>query len=604
MRRERGGSAKPARVAAARAPARRPSPAPPKVKRPPRLVRLADPKQRLHVCLVLISIVLSMFSARLLQLQGLNASSYVAAAGDDRVRSFPLPAARGTILDRDGEPLARSVAAFHLTADQTMVVNPAAYALQLDELLPADLASIQRALTGTKRFHYIAKNLTPDLWRAIDDLDLPGLFAEPASVREYPAGRVAGNVIGFTGADGRGLAGLELSMQSRLAGRDGETTCELTPSGRCMPTGNARTRPAVRGQGLRLTIDRDIQWYAERALARQVEAARADAGNVVVMDTRTFEIVAVATSPLVDPREPGETPVESRGNRALEEAYEPGSVLKPLTMAAVIEKGAAQPDTVLSVPDHVRRSGELINDYYDHPKERMTLTGVLAKSSNVGTLLAAERIDKAAFRSYLSAFGLGEKPRVGLPGESAGVLPAEWSALTRDTIAFGQGVSVSTVQLAAAYATIANGGIRLPARLVAATIDETETAAAPGSPRRVVSEPTAAAVTQMMEAVMGEGGTGRSSTVPGYRVAGKTGTAQRVDPACGCYRGYNSSFMGFAPADDPRYVVAVSLLNPRNGNSGGQLAGPVFADVMAFTLTHMGVPPSGTEAPEARLFAD
>ena len=580
-------------------PQRRPKP-------PPRLVRLASPRRRLDACLVLICVLLSLFAGRLVQLQGLDASTYVAVAGHDRLRPTALPAQRGVILDRDGEPLARSSDAYHLTADQTLVTNPAAYALQLDGLLAADARSIQRALTGERRFQYVAKELTPQTWRAIDELDLQGIYAEPAAQREYPAGAVAGNVVGFVGGEGHGLAGVELSMDSLLSGVDGEMACQLSAGGHCIPLGNGTRRAAVPGEGVRLTLDRDVQWYAEQALSRQVAAAGATAGNVVVMDTRTFEIVAMATAPAVDPNEPGAAASDNRGNRAVEEAYEPGSVFKPLTMAAVIEEGKADPGTVLSVPDHVERSGEVINDYYEHGEEQMTLAGILAKSSNVGTLLAAERIDKDIFRNHLVAFGLGARPGLGLPGESAGRLPEDWADLTRDTIAFGQGVSVSTVQMASAYATIANGGVRLPARLVDATIDADgkETAAATGAPVRVVSEQTAAAVTLMMEAVMGEDGTGGRAAVDGYRVAGKTGTAQRVDVSCGCYRGYNSSFMGFAPADDPRYVVAVSVLNPRNGNSGGALAGPVFADVMRFTLAQMGVAPTGTEAPELPLFAD
>jgi cell division protein FtsI (penicillin-binding protein 3) len=558
------------------------------------------------VALVLICVLLSLFAGRLVQLQGLDASTYVAVAGHDRLRPVVLPAQRGPILDRDGQPLARSSDAFNVTADQTLVTNPAAYALQLDGLLDADARSIQRILTGEKRFQYVAKKLTPQTWRAIDELDLQGIYAEPAAEREYPAGAVAGNVVGFVGAEGHGLAGVELAMQSVLTGADGERACQLSPGGHCIPLGNGSRRAPVPGDGVRLTLDRDVQWYAEQALARQVATAKADAGNVVVMDTRTFEIVAMATSPAVDPGEPGATDDDERGNRVVEDAYEPGSVFKPLTMAAVIEEGKATPRTVLSVPDHIERSGEVINDYYGHGEEQMTLAGVLAKSSNVGTLLAAERIDKKAFRERLVAFGLGARPGLGLPGESAGRLPKEWADLTRDTIAFGQGVSVSTMQMATAYATIANGGLRLPARLVDATIDAdgTETVAATGSPIRVVSEQTAAAVTLMMEAVMGEDGTGHRASVDGYRVAGKTGTAQRVNPSCGCYEGYNSSFMGFAPADDPRYVVVVSVLNPRNGNSGGALAGPVFADVMGFTLAHMGVAPTGAESPDVPLFAD
>jgi cell division protein FtsI (penicillin-binding protein 3) len=570
------------------------------------MVQLADPRRRLHVALVLICVLLSLLAGRLVQLQGLDASTYVAVAGHDRLRPVVLPAQRGPILDRSGEPLARSTDAFHLTTDQTLVVDPAAYALQLDSLLDADARSIQRALTGERRFKYVAKSLSPQTWREIDELDLQGIYAESASQREYPAGAVAGNVIGFVGAEGHGLAGVELSMESMLAGEHGERACQLSAGGHCIPLGNGNRRAPIAGGGVRLTIDRDIQWYAEQALARQVAAAKADAGNLVVIDTRTFEIVAMATTPTVDPNDPAAVDDANRGNRTVEEAYEPGSVFKPLTMAAVIEEGKAEPNSVLTVPDHVERSGEVINDYYGHGAEQMTLAGVLAKSSNVGTLLAAERIGKETFRDYLVGFGLGARPGLGLPGESAGSLPRDWADLTRDTIAFGQGVSVSTVQMATAYATIANGGVRLPARLVDATIDAdgTETAVAPGVPVRVVSEKTAAAVTLMMEAVMGEDGTGHRASVDGYRVAGKTGTAQRVDLSCGCYEGYNSSFMGFAPADDPRYAVVVSVLNPRNGNSGGALAGPVFKDVMGFTLAHMGVAPTSTEAPGVPLFAD
>jgi cell division protein FtsI (penicillin-binding protein 3) len=570
------------------------------------MVRLADPRRRLQVALMLICVLLSLFAGRLVQLQGLDASTYVAVAGHDRLRPIALPALRGPILDRHGEPLARSTDAFHLTTDQTLVTNPAAYALQLDSLLDADARSIQRALTGEKRFKYVAKELTPQTWRAIDELDLQGIYAESASQRQYPAGAVAGNVIGFVGAEGHGLAGIELAMDSMLAGEDGERACRLSAGGHCIPLAAGSRRSPVPGEGVRLTLDRDVQWYAEQTLARRVAVAKADAGNLVVMDTRTFEIVAMATAPAVDPNNPSAAVDHNRGNRVVEEAYEPGSVFKPLTMAAILEEGKGTPSSVLSVPDHVERSGEVINDYYGHGEEQMTLAGVLAKSSNVGTLLAAERIGKEEFRKYLVAFGLGSRPGLGLPGESAGRLPKDWADLTRDTIAFGQGVSVSTVQMASAYATIANGGIRLPSRLVDATIDAegTETAAAAGPPVRVVSKKTAAAVTLMMEAVMGEGGTGQRAAVEGYRVAGKTGTAQRVNPSCGCYEGYNSSFMGFAPADDPRYVVVVSLLNPRNGNSGGALAGPVFKDVMGFTLAHMGVAPTGSEAPEVPLFAE
>lgn len=408
------------------------------------------------------------------------------------------------------------------------------------------------------------------------------------------------------GSDGVGLAGLEQSRDEDLAGTDGQAIYQYTPTGQRIPGASETVTEPESGTGLQLTLDRDVQWYTEQALAGAVENADADAGVAVVMDVETQEIVALAGTPVVDPNQPAGTDAADRGNKAVEASYEPGSVFKPLTMAAIVEEGMAGPQTVFDVPDSIERSGEVIHDYYSHPEQQMTLTGIMAKSSNVGTLLAAETVDKDVMRDYLARFGLGEAPGLGLPAETAGSLPQDWSDLTRDNIAFGQGVAVSAVQMASAYATIANGGVRHEPTLVAGTIGpDGETLPTPRDEgTRVVSEDTATAVTAMMEAVMGPDGTGKPALVEGYRVAGKTGTAQRVDPECGCYRGYNSSFMGFAPAEDPRYVVVVSMLNPRAGSSGGALAGPAFADIMRFALETGGVAPSTTEAPRAALFAE
>ena len=523
----------------------------------------------------------------------------------DMIGCGPLRArSAGVILDRDGEPLARSSDAYHLTADQTLVTNPAAYALQLDGLLAADARSIQRALTGERRFQYVAKELTPQTWRAIDELDLQGIYAEPAAQREYPAGAVAGNVVGFVGAEGHGLAGVELSMDSLLSGVDGEMACQLSAGGHCIPLGNGTRRAAVPGEGVRLTLDRDVQWYAEQALSagRRRGCDRRQRGGHGYPDVRDHRHGDGAgrrpeRARCRRERQPGQ-PGSRRGLRA-------GVCLQAAHHGGRHRGRKGRPGTVLSVPDHVERSGEVINDYYDHGEEQMTLAGILAKSSNVGTLLAAERIDKDIFRNHLVAFGLGARPGLGLPGERraasgglGGPDPRHHrlrSGRVREHGPDGFGVRHHRKRGSAAAGP---AGRRHHRR------GRQETAAATGAPVRVVSEQTAAAVTLMMEAVMGEDGTGGRAAVDGYRVAGKTGTAQRVDVSCGCYRGYNSSFMGFAPADDPRYVVAVSVLNPRNGNSGGALAGPVFADVMRFTLAQMGVAPTGTEAPELPLFAD
>lgn len=579
----------------------------PVVRRPPRRLRLSDPRRRLRVILALICFVASLFAGRLVQLQGLDASTYAEAARNERLRTVVLPATRGDILDVHGEALATTAEAYDLSVDQTQVTNPAAYALQLEPLLDSDLRSIQRSLTGDARFAYVEKGLDPEAWRAVRELRLPGVYAEPTSERLYPAGEVGGNVVGFVGAEGTGLAGLEMSYDDVLAGEPGKLTYEVGPGERRLPVVQGSRVEPTTGEGLRLTIDRDLQWFAQDTLAEAVAAAGAQGGSSVVMDVRTGAILAMATAPVVDPTAPGQTADRDRGNAAVEDAYEPGSVQKVLTAAALVQEGVVAADTPMEVPSSIRRGGHTIRDSVDHPTG-LTFAGVLAKSSNVGTLLAAERVDSAVLRQYLLDFGFGQKPGLGFAGETPGLLPSDWSDLNRDTIAFGQGVSASIVQMASAYATIANGGVRVPPRLVDATIDADgavhEVPAA--QPTRVVSQATADAVTLMMEGVMGEDGTGRSvaERVPGFRLAGKTGTAQRVNPSCACYSGGGNvvSFMGFAPADDPRIVVAVTVDRPAGGGSGSGTAGPAWADTTAFALQRLGVEPSGTEAPRVQLF--
>ncbi len=571
-------------------------------------MRLADPRKRLHASLIIVLVMLSLLSGRLIQLQGLDASSYAAEARSSRMQVVPIPALRGAILDRNGQPLAQSVEAYDIVVDQQLIAdegNVAAYALQLEPLLNQDARNIQDKLTGDRRYRVLARKVTPDTWRAISELGLAGVYSEPTVERIYPAGSVAGNIVGFVGADGTGLAGLELSLDEHLAGQDGQLAYQVARGGARIPLTSGSYDRAVPGEGLQLTIDRDLQWHAEQVLAAQVDQAKARGGNAVVIDVDTGEVVAMASAPITDPNDP--TSASGGGNPAVEIAYEPGSVLKALSVSAVIEEGMAGPATVFSVPDSIKRADLTVHDYYDHSVEDMTLSGILAKSSNVGTILAAERVSAGTFGGYLKAFGLGSKPNLGLPAETAGQLPDEWSDLDRDFAAFGQGISVNTVQLASAYATIANGGLRMPPRLIDAVIDaDGDVEQLPAAePEQVISEETAAAVTTMLEGVMGPDGTGSSVTVDGFRVAGKTGTAQAVDPSCGCYSGkVDVSFVGFAPADDPRYAVAVTVFDPKRGRSGGGVAGPVFASIMEFALVKAGVVPSGTEPPEVRLFAD
>lgn len=560
-----------------------------------------DARRRLRGAAILMAIVLSLFGARLIQIQGLDATTYAASAEQARLTTVALPATRGAVTDSEGVPFATTVEARNVTADQTLVVDPAASAVKLSPLLGVSASTLQERLTGERRFVYLAKAIAPATWSKVRDLKVPGVFSERATKRVYPGAELAANVVGFVGADGRGLGGLELSLDEQLAGRDGAATYETAAGGRQIPTGTDTVDAAVPGRDVVLTIDRDIQWVAQRAIADKVAEAKAESGTVVVMDPRTGRVLALATAPSFDPGDPTATAAKNRGNRALTEIYEPGSTSKVMTAAAVIEEGKANPSTRFTVPGGLLRGGKVFRDHNPHGTLQLTLNGVMAKSSNIGTILAAEKLPPRTLYSYLKKFGIAEPTGLGFPGESRGLLadPSEWSDTSFPTIAFGQGLSLNAVQATSVFATLANNGVRIPPRLVDAYVTgDGERVAAKAEPSvRVVSARTASKVRQMLESVVSDQGTAPMAGVPGYRVAGKTGTAQRVDPTCGCYRGYTASFIGMAPADKPELVVSVTLQDPKRGHYGGMLGGPVFKRVMSFALQDQRIPPTGRPAP-------
>ena len=559
----------------------------------------------------MLAFILSLFGARLVQLQGLDAPSYAAEAESARLRTITLPAARGTITDRNGVALATSVAAVNVTADQTMIVDPAATAQVLAPVLGRPVATVQKALTGTARFVYLAKGVTPDVWRRVKELThpdpkvigrLPGIYSEDTSKRVYPNGIIGANVIGFVGADGKGLGGIEYALDSTLAGRAGTATYEISAAGRRIPSGVDTQRDPIPGSDVRLTIDRDIQYVAQKALAKAVASTQSQGGYVVVTDPKTGDLLALATAPTFDPNNPGASPADNRGDKALTEAYEPGSTGKIITAAALLEEGVVTPSTPITVPNRITRFSKSFKDFEDHPTEQLTYAGTIAKSSNIGTIRAAERLgDLSRLYPYFQKFGIGKPTGLGLPGEAPGELlsPSQWSGTTPYTMAFGQGYSVNSVQMASVFATIANDGVRVAPRLVGSvTGPNGKVAAAPASSRtRVVSATTARTVRLLMETVTGEGGTAPLARIPGYRVGGKTGTANRFDPTIGQYRGYTMSFIGTAPVDNPGVVVSVTLQNPKSALGGGVNAGPVFAQVASFALQALHIPPTGTLAP-------
>jgi cell division protein FtsI (penicillin-binding protein 3) len=558
--------------------------------------------------MVAIAAVLTVFGGRLVQLQGFDSSAYAAQAEQQRLQHTALPATRGSILDRNGVELAASVDARAVYADPSLVKDPQTTAVTLSPLLGVSSESLAEKMSDPKvRFVYLAHQLSPADGKRVLALNLPGIGLEPESKRVYPGGELAANVIGFVGADGHGLGGLEYAYDSRLSGTPGKLTQEIGRDGRAIPSGADVEKAPVPGQDLMLTIDRDIQWEAQQAITAQVAATGADSGTVIVMNPRTGQVLAMATAPSFDPSDPGASPAADRGNRPLRDVYEPGSTNKVITFAAALETGAITPTTPVTVPPTLDRANHTFHDAEVHGVENLTAAGVLAESSNIGTILISEKVGKDALYRFLKAFGFGDPTGIGYPGESGGILPpaSKWNATQQYTIPFGQGVSVTAMQVASVYATVANDGVRVQPTLISGFRgpDGSVTALPAPQQRRVISAKTAEELRMMLEGVVSDQGTAPAAEIAGYRVAGKTGTAQRVDPTCGCYRGYTASFVGFAPADNPQVVTEVVLQNPVRGHYGGSVAAPVFHDVTAFALQSLRIPPTGTQPPVLQLTA-
>lgn len=565
---------------------------------------------RLRVGFIVIAMVVSVFGARLFQLQGIDAKAYAARAEAAGLQTVTLPATRGSILDRNGEPLAESADGLMVVADPMMTADDAQeIAKILAGRLDVDYFEIlERLRKPDTRFQYLARRVPATDARAavaaVEEAGFQGVDTRRDPVRNYPSGDVAANVLGFMGADGEPLQGFELTFDDLLSGKDGSATYE-TGAGQRLPLGENNVVEPVDGDDLALTIDRDVQWYTQRVLRQTVQDARGESGAAVVLDSRTGEVLALADHPTFDANQPMAADEDDLGMRSLFDVYEPGSVEKVLTAAALIDAGKVTPDTRITVPPRLERQDRVIGDYWDHGGLRLTLTGVIAKSSNIGTVLAADEFSPRELYSYLSDFGLGERTRVGVPGESRGLLPwwESWSQINQDTIAFGQGVSVTALQMAAAVNAIANDGVLVQPSLVQgeATTDQgAAVGTATATSRRVVSERAARLTAEMMEVVTDpEEGTAPSAAIDGYRVAGKTGTAQRVGADCGCYDGtFTVSFAGFAPADDPRFLVYVVVHDPKNGGGGGSVGGPAFRKIMTYLLRKYAVPPTGASAPE------
>ena len=552
------------------------------------------------VSFILIFVVLS---ALLVYVQVGRDPREVLGGMQSGMNTVPIHAVRGNITDRNGVLLAVTVDARNVVADQTLVTDPRGEAIKLANLLDLDAATIAERLTGTRRFIYIAKGITPAQWNQIDSLSLPGIFSERSQTRSYPEGTLGANFLGFVNSTGVGMGGLELQFNNTMSGVDGQRTYSAVSG---VTTADQQVTPAVDGNHIQLTIDRDIQFVAQDAIATAVKKARAESGSVIVVNAKTGEILAMATVPTFDPNNLKSAKTENLGNRILSNVYEPGSTGKVMTLAAAIEEGTMTPDSKLKVPGRLQRGDKKFKDAHPHGVEKLTLTGVLAKSSNIGSIMAAESLPDGSLYNMLKKFGVAEKSGLGFPAESAGKLikPDEWSVTTEPTVAFGQGYSMNVLQATQVFATIANNGVRMPAKLVAGFTDSSgrfQGVSDDRQPVQVISAKTASTLRAMMETVVSADGTAPLARIPGYRVAGKTGTAQAFDASCGCYRGYVASFIGMAPADAPEIVIAVTIEQPKNGYYGGSLAAPVFKTVMSYTLQQLRIPPTGSKPKKMKL---
>ncbi|WP_245927251.1 peptidoglycan D,D-transpeptidase FtsI family protein [Nocardioides silvaticus] len=578
--------------------------------RPARDPLRASPQFRLQVGFILIAMVLSVFAARLVQLQGVDPDEYAAMAAAEGSVDVILPATRGEILDRNGKALAKSIDGRMIVADPTLTADDAPeLASFLSQRLDIDYFEVlERLRVEGSRFQYVARQVPARLaTQVVADAEAEGfvgLFMQRDPVRVYPFNDVAANLVGFLGTpkrngSARALAGLEDSFNDYLSGIDGEARYEVG-AGAQIPLGDSAITPAVDGSDLALTLDADLQFYTQRVLQQTVEGSRAESGIAVIMDSRTGEILALADYPSYDASTPQDWPKSRYKSSALTDVYEPGSTEKVLTLSAVIDAGLGKPRQQYVVPGVLNRQDRPIHDHWAHGIEHLTLAGILAKSSNIGTVLAADEFEPGQLRSYLTAFGLGRQTHVGLNGETKGLLPKgeAWTDQVDDRIAFGQSLSVNAVQMIAAVNAIANDGVRIDPSLVKgrATLDDgTEVGTDEAGTRRVISTEAARQTALMMERVLDPvDGVAPLASVPGYRIAGKTGTAQRVVESCACYDGsHTASFVGFGPTDDPRFTAYVVVHDSRTGG-GGAVAGPAFAKLMSYALRRYGVAPTET----------
>ncbi|WP_395311144.1 penicillin-binding protein 2 [Mycobacterium sp. AMU20-3851] len=584
---------------------------------------------------VVIFLVLVVAAAQLFNLQISNAAGLRAeAAGQLKVTDVQ-KAVRGSIIDRNHDKLAFTIEARALTFQPVRVRKELeeAKAKDPDEPDPddrlreiadeiatrlnnkPDAKTVLRKLTSKDTFAYLARAVDPAVAEAIMD-KFPEVGSERQDIRQYPGGSLAANIVGGIDWDGHGLLGLEDSMDAKLAGADGSVTYDRGSDGVMIPGSMRNRHEAVDGSTVQLTLDDDIQFYVQQQVQQVKDVSGAGNVSAVVLDAKSGEVLAMANDNTFDPsQDVGRQGHRQMGNPAVSSPFEPGSVNKIVTAATAIELGLTNPDEVLSVPGSIDMGGVTVRDAWQHGVDSYTTTGVFGKSSNVGTLMLAQRIGPERFYDMLGKFGLGQRTGIGLPGESAGLVPPidQWSGSSFANLPIGQGLSMTLLQMTGMYQAIANDGVRVPPRIIKSTIaaDGTRTTEERPEEIRVVSPETAAAVRNLLRATVQrdprgvQQGTGWQAAVEGYQVAGKTGTAQQINPNCGCYYDdhYWITFAGMAPSDNPRYVVGIMADNPHRTADGqpGTTMAPLFHNIASWLLQRENVPLSPDPGPPLTL---
>ena len=567
--------------------------------------------KRIKALIVFFALVVLLFGVRLVQVQAVQANEYRLKAINEMSNTKVLPAPRGVITDVNGVAFARSVAAISIVVDQTQISDPQRVANLVAPILGMPAAEVAQLITGTRKWNMVLQNAEPKIWKKLNSTlteynsqfptmspqRIIGFYPERGYIREYPSGSLIASLIGFVNNAGVGASGIESTLNSELKGTDGKYSY-ANAGGAEIPGSQTEIVPASAGTSIRLTIDRDIQWVAEEAIAKAVKDSGALSGTVIVMDPNPGEILAHDTAPTFHPKNTSKVSLVAMRNPSVQDIYEPGSTGKVITIAAAVEEKKVTPDTIFSVPYSLKRYDQVFTDHEKHPIQRLTTSGILATSSNTGTIKIGELLSNKTLYSYLTKFGIGTTTGSGLAGEAPGILRklSDWYGTTPASVSFGQGYSVTVLQATSIFATIANDGIRVSPTVIAGKSDASGnyTPSQKRSSQRVISSQTAESLRLMMESVVSANGTAPTAAIKGYRVAGKTGTANRIDDTCGCYRGYTASFIGFAPADKPAYVINVTIQNPKGQHWGGALAGPVFKKVMTFVLQSRHIAPTGT----------